>query len=415
MNKAYADDASNRSTIGGISVDKLSLEELKVILNDAIINWTSEPIIVSGGGSSLKINPTALQFDVEATIATYESMTKKDWFAFWESKRVVHLPLELAPSDSIKKEIESIAMWHTDSTYDKVFAQAAYLGSHEVEADVANLTLLENDRIALDIEQIPEEAMGVSELVNALNEQIINPNEPFSLLEKLSAQADLANREALNFVASMLYSVALNTNSEIMERSSQNVVPSYLTAGIEAAVERDGSQDLRFLNTTSNAMKLKLSIEGDNLKVEAYTTNKEQDIEVRVVRDRDVEPRIITRYTNDLAIGQQQLVEEGAPGLRVSVYRYSSATGVEELISKDYYAPKNRIILKSSSQPVTATSNAGGTTSSGNASPSIDLDGDGLPDYEEGTSIGGLVEPPLEDEQLPAGSYYDKGGNLITP
>lgn len=419
LQKAFA---SQQSTIGGVEVEGLSSSELKETLNEAIVNWTSEPVIVVGGGATVQLNTTALDYDVDTTIATYESMTKKAWYEFWKSKRVVQLPLQLAPSDTIKNEIANVATWHTDSTYEKVMLQAAYLRSHEVEADVGNLAALENERIALEIEQIPASAMGINELVPFINDQIINPNESFSLIEALGGQVDLANREALNFVASMLYSTALNTNSEILERSSQNVLPTYLQPGVEATIERDGTKDLRFTNTTANAIKLKVEIEGDKLKVEAYTTAKEQEISVRVSRDREVAPRIITRYSNDLAIGKQQLVQEGSAGLRVSVYRTTSNTGEEELVSKDYYAPIHRIIVKSSHQPVTAgTVEETGTTSE---SPAIDLDGDGLPDYEDGTiseqgsessNSDTLTDLPLDGSQLPAGSYYDKGGNLITP
>lgn len=412
LEKAYADNEALGSTIGGIAVDNISSEELRKVLTDEINRWTSEPLVITGGGTTLKINTSAIHFDIDATVTTYESMTKKNWYAFWKSKKAVQIPLEIVPSDSLMKEISNIAIWQTDSTYNKVIQQAAYLGSHEIEADVSNLSRLENDRIALAIEEIPKEAKGVSEIVNALNDQIINPHETFSFLEKMGGQVDLVNREALNFGASILYSIALNTNSEILERTSQNVIPTYLEAGIEAAVERDGSKDLRFINTTSNAIKLKFSIEGDNLKAEAYSTNKEQDIKVRVVRDHIVEPRIITRYSKELNIGEELVVEEGTPGLRVSVFRYSSSTGEEVVISKDYYAPKNRIILKSSRQSVQENnSNSSNSTSLNNEN---DLENQSSQNKFE-TNSGEVIELPLEEEQLPPSSYYDKGGNLITP
>lgn len=414
--------ASQQSTIGGVEVEGVSSSELKEVLNEAIMKWTSEPVIVIGGGSSLQLNTTALEYDVDSTIVTYESMTKKAWYEFWKSKRAVQLPLEIAPSDTIKNEIANVETWHTDSTYEKVMMQAAYLRSHEVEADATNLASLESDRITLEIEKIPASAMGINELVPIINDQIINPNENFSLIEALGKQLDLANREALNFMASMLYSVALKTNSEILERSSQNVVPPYLQPGMEAAIERDGSKDLRFMNTTANALKVKVTIEGDNLKVEVYTTVKEQEVSVRVSRDQEVAPRIITRFSNDLAIGKKQLLQDGSAGLRVSVYRTASNTGIEKLVSKDYYAPIHRIIVKSSLQPVTIVSAE--EASATPESPVLDLDGDGLPDYEDGTiseqgsessNSDTLTDLPLDGSQLPAGSYYDKGGNLITP
>ena len=46
----------------------------------------------------------------------------------------------------------------------------------------------------------------------------------------------------------------------------------------------------------------------------------------------------------------------------------------------------------------------------------MDLNGDGLADVEETTSE--TTEQEVDENgnvKLPAGSYYDKGGNLITP
>ena len=415
VDKVYADDEITGSTIGGIAVNRLSSEELREVLNDAIARWTSEPIIINGGGSTMKINATAFHYDVDSTLALYESMIKKDWYAFWETKDTVHIPLEIKPNDSIKKELANISIWHTDSTYDKVMMQAANLASHEIEADVTNLTLLENERIALAIEEIPKEAVGVSEIVDVLNNQILNPHETFSFIEEMENQAEAVNDEALNFVASILYSVALNTNSEIVERTSQNVLPSYLEAGIEVAVKRDGSKDLRFVNTTSNAIKLKLSIEEDHFKIEAYSTNKEQDVEVSVVRDQQVKPRTIIRYSNELNIEEEQVLEEGAPGYRVSVYRYSTSMGNEELVSKDYYPPKNRIILKSSRQAFIGDSSNSSSGSLPNMSEYDSESNDTGTQEEFVTESGEVVQLPKEQNQLPEGSYYDKGGNLVTP
>lgn len=413
VQKAYADEEGNSSTIGGIVVDNLSTEDLKAVLNEAIKSWTNEPIILVGGGTNLELDPTTIQYDVDATIATYETLTNKAWYEFWTSKRIVHLPFQVMPSETIKNEIASVAIWDTDQTYELVMTQAAYLRSHEIEATVSDLTSIENERIVLAIEKIPSSAMGINDLTEALNDQLLNPGESYSLLDNLGDRVDMANRDALNFVASMVYSVALQINSEILERSSQKGISPYLEPGIEAAIDRSGNKDLRFVNTMASAIKFKPAVEGENFKVEAYSTMKEQEVTVRVVRDREVAPRIITRYSNKLAIGEQELVQEGTPGLRVSVYRIAADTGVEELVSKDYYAPTNRIVVKSSRQPVTSSTNSDG--SSTNAT--IDLDGDGLEDYEddsEGES-GELNELPLDDEDLPEGSYYDKGGNLITP
>ncbi|MER2071734.1 MAG: G5 domain-containing protein, partial [Psychrobacillus sp.] len=118
-------------------------------------------------------------------------------------------------------------------------------------------------------------------------------------------------------------------------------------------------------------------------------------------------------YSKSLKEGEEELVQEGEPGLRVTVYRtVSDKIGPFEqqvAISKDYYPPKHRIVLTSIETSVSTDSDP---------LTDIDLNGDGLPDIEK------TEKPPSstpgspnseETDELPEGSYYDKAGNIIAP
>lgn len=403
-NRAFADE-DKQSTIAGVVVEDMDRSEMKQALTKAMNMWLSKEITITDGSQNLTLNPTVLQFDIDESINTYEMLTKKPWYAFWQSRSTTQLPVNILPSDSIKQEIEQFVNWDTDATYNNVITQVSYLNSHDIEAVVLDSSAYTQERMALAIESLPELAMGISDIVVPLNDVIIPPRETFSLLAAINGQEDSANRAALNFIASMLYSIALHTNSEIIERHSQNAIPAYLEAGIEATIEKNGSKDLRFTNTTTGAIQLKLTVEGNNLKVEAYTSNVVETVNVRVVREREITPKIITRYSNDLQLGQQQLVQEEREGLRVAVYR-SKLSSEDELISKDYYAPRNRIVLKSSKQPdPEQPENPSKVTSP------IDLDGDGLPDYDQ--TKDSEVDGAQNGDSL-TNAQYDKGGNLIS-
>ncbi len=406
---ALAQGEDEQSTIAGIVVEGLKGDELKHALTEAVNEWTNQPLIVSGGGSSLSLNASIISFDIDGTISTYESMTKNAWYAFWTSDKVVHLPLETVDSEMLKNEIANVSTWNMEETYSKVMTIASYLRTDEVEAVVEDLSALETDRLALAIEEIPVTAFGIYDIINALNDKVIEPSEAFSFIEALGENADLANSEALNFLASILYYNALNMDTEILERHSQTEAPKYLEPGVEAAIDISAEKDLKFMNRSTNPIKLKLSIDNQQLKAEVYTTYKDVDVTMKVVHDETITPRTITRYTDELAIGKIKEIQAGEPGLRVSVYR--SVHGVEELISRDYYAPVNRILLKSARQPKTTQQSA-----NTDSDLQMDLDGDGLADVEETTSE--TTEQEVDENgnvKLPAGSYYDKGGNLITP
>lgn len=411
---AYAENDGAVSTIAGIEVGDLAEDEIRQRLTEAINQWTNEPFIISGGGSEISLNRSVIQFDIDSTIDLYNSMVKKDWYAFWQDEKKVHIPLETFPSEELKEEISTVSLWNPEETYTQVMNYASYLKTDEVEATVDDTSSLEAERIALAIEEIPEMAFGTYDIANALNDQVIAPGETFSFVQSLGDNVDVANSEALNFVASLIYQNVLNIDAEIGERHSQHKVPAYLEPGIEAAVNSSGETDLQFINRMTVPFKLKLSVETQQLKVEVYTTHQETEVITRVIRDEEIDPRTITRYSNELAIGQVKEVQKGEQGLRVSVYRVID--GVEELVSRDYYPPTNQILVKSSRQLQTQQ------PAETDSDLQMDLDGDGLADVgsSEGMEEEMIDEKELELDDngnpiLPPGSYYDKGGNLITP
>ena len=432
---ASADNNTAGSTIGGMEVGNLKGEELKVLLTNAVNEWFTQNLTVTGGGTTIEVSSSTFQFDIEGTVENYENQVHQSWFAFWKDAPTVNLPLIVFPSEIVKNEISNVSSWDTESTYSSVELNAAYLKTDPVEAVVIDVSDLETDRISLSIESLPEGAMGINELILALNETVIEPQNAFSMIEKVGDAINLANREAINFVASNLYNAALNINAEILERHSQNEIPSYLKPGLEAKVEALANEDLKFANTSSSTVVLKLTLEEGDLKTEVYAPKKDAEVEVTVSRDEEIQPRTITRYSAELAIGQTEQIQEGKEGLRVSVYR--TAFDEQKLVSRDYYPPVDRIILKSSKQPSVS---APSENLNNDSAYQVDLDGDGFPDTDttngngsttpvsssqnngsnasnnnQGAASNTSVNSDVEQDNLPPGSYYDKGGNLITP
>ncbi len=96
----------------------------------------------------------------------------------------------------------------------------------------------------------------------------------------------------------------------------------------------------------------------------------------------------------------------------MAVYRSIVENGAteEQFISRDYYAPQNRIITRSSKEPATVTAPTQ-NTGVGTSDPDleIDLDGNGLPDVESSTAE---ESKPQDGPEIVYG-YYDKGGNFV--
>ena len=395
---AFADN--NASTIGGVGVSGMDEGEIRNALNKAIKEFKDSKIEVSGAGTSIVIDPSQLQFNVDETIKDYLSQTDKSWYAFWESKKKVNIPLQISPNDEIKQQIAAVTQWDADQTYNNLMLVASLLRSHEVEAVASSVAGIDNERIAVSIVEIPASITDIQTVIDFIPERIIASGEEISFLNEMEPILGTISRDTVNFVASAFYQTALRMNGQIVERYTHTELPSYIQPGLDAYVSVAENKNLRFNNALSQAVKLKLSREGLNLKLEVFAVAEEEAVSVRVSRDQEVEPRTITRFSLDLPIGKYQVIQEGKSGLRVTVYR--SSGGEESVISKDYYPPTNKIILKSARVPATPSTD-GTTPAAGSNTGTSPVETDEPIQFDEEGN-------PIEKDN----NEYDKGGKVIT-
>lgn len=155
---------------------------------------------------------------------------------------------------------------------------------HKVEAVINEGSMQTGERIAFQIAELPANSQGVAKIIPLLNDVNLVPNQSISLLTLLGEQAGVVNDAGLDFVASMLYSVILQTDYEILERHSQEINPSYLQQGIEADINAALAKDLQFINRSEQLGKLKASIEGNQLKIEVLQPRKTRTSQYVLVR-----------------------------------------------------------------------------------------------------------------------------------
>ncbi|WP_203246780.1 VanW family protein [Sporosarcina beigongshangi] len=414
---ALAKENNVESSIGGVVVEGLKKDEMLSKISLSISNWQEHEVVVEGSGMTLSIPAEYFSFDVQASVEKYFDSAAKSWYAFWKKTPSVHIPLVLTMDSRVKEKIAEFSIFQTDETYERIAEQVSYLTSSPIDAVVHDLSLYESERISFSIVEMAGDSADLLNVVNELNDRLIGNGEVYSFLNETELIEGSVSEATMNFVASVLFSVVLQTDYEVVERHSQNIIPLYLSAGVEAKIQRTLKEDFRFINSSNAPAILKLSVEDNRLLVELYSLPIETKATFRVVKEMDVNPRIIYRYSSELAIGDEKLLQEGVPGVRVSVYRtVSDKLGPyekESLITRDFYPPVHRIVLKSSKQPETTGMNPDLT---------IDLDGNTLPDVvgngdaNDGDVNGGSISGEVTDlYDLPEGSFYDKGGNLIEP
>jgi hypothetical protein len=427
-NKAFASGVG--STIGSVDVTDLKEEDLRQVLTDAIVTYQSQALTITGGGVTEELDLSSLQYDVEATIAEYKNLTDKPWYAFWQKKKVVNLPIQVAPNEGVQQQIAAVPQWDAAQTYANTMLIASYLRSHEVEAVVNAVINIDEERLAVAIAPVPVTSTDIQTAVDALNERVLAPNEEFSYLNEMAPVLGSLNRETINFVASLLYEAALNVNAQLVERHSNVELPTDVQPGLDAFVSFAQGKDLRFLNVKDQAIQLNVTREGVNLKMEFFAARPDESATIRVAVDQEIEPRTITRFTYDLAYGRTQLVSQGTKGTRVTVYSTNNATGEEKVISKDYYPPTNTVVLKSARPAPVASGSTdpsdpnynpdanGGTDSNNNPDGSIDNpdgsgsnNGSGNGNSNSGGTGGTNGSGDVDENGNPV--KYDKAGNII--
>jgi vancomycin resistance protein YoaR len=149
-------------------------------------------------------------------------------------------------------------------------------------------------------------------------------------------------------VSSTLYNTCLLAGLEIVERHNHALAVAYVPVGRDATVAY-GLQDFRFKNNTGYPIYIRAVSEGGKLTISLYG-NLEQKAEVKIIQiiDKVMEYQEIRETVAELEPGTEEVKNEGFPGYGVRIFRvFYDRNGQlikEELVSRDYYQPLNKLI-----------------------------------------------------------------------
>lgn len=413
----FAADNDKNTTIGGITITVKKESEIQSILSEAVSEWKSNPLIVKGQTGSVEIPIQMIQFDIQGSVQNYLQESIAPWYMPWKKRKIVHLPLNVEVSDEVDALLREIPFFQIEETRIAIANDVQYLKTDPVEAVEGNVTKENMDRAAFEIQQIPKSRTSLSALVAMLDGLVLAENEVFSFLDNASEMTNSTDIEARRFFASVLYSVVLQAETSIVERHSQNKIPTYLQPGIEVDVSERLQKDFAFQNSSTSPMLFSAKIENNNLVIELYTFKNEKTVTYSVV-EKKVEPKTIYRLSSKLKSNQSSVVEQGSAGYRVTVYRtfQDASHEMDEEVSRDFYAPVHKIVNVSSLQEeVGASSNTGESTENSEKNPSkgasIDDDKDSSPNKDKENHQDDQSGESKDGEQEEI--IYDKGGNII--
>jgi len=287
-------------------------------------------------------------------------------------------------------------------------------------------------------------------VIDALNGIQLAPETQFSFLDFIEELplTDISDDE-LTQIASTIYGAVLQTNFLIDERSIGTQLPAFISAGQEAAINRDLGVDLAFTNPNESSFILNLSKKQDSLNASISGFPFVYEYAIGVTEDKDIQARLVNQFSAFVTSGKK-IEEKGLKGKSLTVIQTIIDNG-EPLevvtVSKDFYPPIHRVEV----HPLEKIEEPAAEIPVEGDSDFIDEDGDGVHDVtpanpEPGdpgfvdVNGDGVYDPPVEEPVVPkAGEpgfvdgnddgvhdeivdedqpekkpIYDKGGNLVT-
>ena len=147
-------------------------------------------------------------------------------------------------------------------------------------------------------------------------------------------------------VSSTLYNAVLLSNLAIIERFPHAVTVSYVPLGQDATVNYP-NLDFKFKNDTANILYLRTELKPGSLTLQIW--GKKSDKSVRMERqvEKEMENKTEERLDPNMAAGRIVQEQAGSKGMIVNtwkVIRDGAGNETKQFLSRDVYAPANRIL-----------------------------------------------------------------------
>ena len=158
-------------------------------------------------------------------------------------------------------------------------------------------------------------------------------------------------------ISSALYSGLLMAGLQVTERHSHAYAVDYTPLGFDAAVTY-GSQDLQFVNTTADPIRILLTTDGTNVTVQLLGTVAEDAPAYRTELKSQIlaiyNPNTVYQpmhFDNQQGYTDGHVLQQGISGYEIATYvhTYDAVTGEllsSTLVSTDNYAKRDHIVVR---------------------------------------------------------------------
>ncbi|HZK85349.1 MAG TPA: VanW family protein [Desulfosporosinus sp.] len=147
-------------------------------------------------------------------------------------------------------------------------------------------------------------------------------------------------------VSSTLYNAVLLSNLAILERMPHAIAVSYVPQGQDATVNYP-DLDFKFKNNTANVLYLRAEVIPGSLTLRIWGKKTEKSIRIERQVEKEINFKTEKRLDPNLSPGQIVQKQAGSKGAIVKIWKViRDGTGKEtkQFLSRDVYAPTNRIL-----------------------------------------------------------------------
>jgi len=147
-------------------------------------------------------------------------------------------------------------------------------------------------------------------------------------------------------VSSTLYNAVLLSDLEVVERAPHDIVVNYVPTGQDATVNYPNI-DFKFKNDTASLVYLRTDVKPGVLTFQIWGKKTGKSVRIERQVEKEIAYKTEKRLDQKLPAGRIVQEQAGSKGLVVNtwkVVRDSSGNETKQFLSRDSYAPANRIL-----------------------------------------------------------------------
>lgn len=204
---------------------------------------------------------------------------------------------------------------------------------------------------------------------DAINGTILMPGEEFSFNDSTGPRSvEAGYKEATVIVdgefttgtgggvcqvSTTLYQAVLKSDMEVTSRRNHGLPVGYVPMGQDATIAY-GYIDFKFVNNKNFPVYIEMLVRGGEIYAKLYG-KKADNIYVNLESEvlEVIEPKMQIKKDESMYLSEREIGKDGKKGYRVVTYKVYLREGREikrELVSKDYYPPRDGIIIEGTRQ-----------------------------------------------------------------